>query len=185
MQPIHFPPLAVPFYQQQEEDYCGAACLQMVLACYKVEAKQEDLFRQAGGVPGRGTPLRGLAEAAKQCGRQGEWESQLSLKDVYELLSEGVPVIAQVRPEILYSVRRSLYSRVRRLWRRLKVRKGKLVLQPDLYHVIVIIGMVGDEVFFHDPGLPEQYGQAAVCPVERFLAAWGWAEQLTSVVIVR
>jgi hypothetical protein len=35
-----------------------------------------------------------------------------------------------------------------------------------------VIGRMGDEVFFHDPGLLKRPGREVVCRKEQFIKAW-------------
>lgn len=179
MKLTHILPLPVPFYRQQQDDYCGVACLQMVLGYWGVLQDQSSLFQLSEGIPKRWTTLGGLTRAAKLCGLRSIRTKNLNLCRMATFLGGGVPLIARVKPELLYQ-RVGFWSDSKWIWSLFKVEWG---LQPDVAHGIVVIGMSPTEVIFHDPKLPENNGREVICPRERFLAAWGWTGKGAAVII--
>jgi len=105
----------------------------MVLEYYGVMVDQDSLFRLASQEQRRGTSAQGLAQAASRYGRPGTARAAVTFEELVKLLSEGVPVIAFVKAEVLYSARVSLRKAFQWLWQRVK-------WEPELLHAVVVIG---------------------------------------------
>ena len=93
--------LEVPRLEQpRQADFCGLACLAMVLQYYGHPLAQEQLARYISSpadIHRNGTDRWKLAFAASRAGFEAEVRSRLSFEDIAELLDEGIPLIARTR----------------------------------------------------------------------------------------
>jgi len=138
-------PLPVPYYQQKDKGYCLAACVQMVLHYWGIEANQERLARQLGIEPGVGALASHVKRLASrvvtvtyEIGEWGDLESWLAIK---------VPVIAMVQAgELAY-------------WRK-----------EFFQHAIVLIGYDLSHVWLLDPAAKSL---PITVSIDEFMLAWG------------
>lgn len=160
-------PIQVPFYQQEGERHCGAACLKMVLEYCGVKdtLDQDTLFHFASEEQRWGTRAKGLASAASQYGRQGKAVMALPYESLLEFVRKGNPVIVYFEPKVLNPISVDLHDVIRRV-------RWWIEGRPNLLHAVVVVGRVRDSVVFHDPSLPKQLGKETACSEDRFIKAW-------------
>jgi predicted double-glycine peptidase len=121
--------------QRQSFDFdCGLKALQMVLAYYGVEEREDLLLSELGTEPELGTPVSAMVEFAQRRGFEVRAGPDWTLDDVKAQIDEGHPVIVLVQA---WAERRMSLSE----WRR----------NFDDGHYVVVVGYEGDSLFFEDP----------------------------------
>lgn len=134
----------IPYFGQLSPVTCGAACLKMVLAGFKIESQEDQLARDARTGP-EGTALEDLIDVARANGLQTEtFTQETALGQLENAVGDGRPVIAIV---------------------------SDLLLGGDLSgraHFVVVTVTDGEYVYFHDP----ENGPDRRVPRERFLLSW-------------
>jgi ABC-type bacteriocin/lantibiotic exporter with double-glycine peptidase domain len=71
---------------------CGAKALQIVMAYYGVEIREDELMSQLGSTPD-GTSIKNMISVAQKHGFEVEAAHGLSLESVKQYVDEGYPVI--------------------------------------------------------------------------------------------
>lgn len=113
-----------PFRQRSE--FCGPACLKMVLEYYGVRKSEKELARLANYTKSKGASAENLLKAAKKLGFKGAIKDFAEIKDVREyVLRKKTPVIVP-----WFSVYEDHYSVV------VDIGKDSIYLQdPELGHL--------------------------------------------------
>jgi ABC-type bacteriocin/lantibiotic exporter with double-glycine peptidase domain len=79
---------------RQSPSFCGPSSLKMVLGHYGVEATEAELGRLAGTAPEKGTPAKGIAEAARAFGFDAEIRDGCTVEDLREaVVTREIPAI--------------------------------------------------------------------------------------------
>lgn len=121
--------------QRQSFDFdCGLKALQMVLAYYGVEKREDNLLSELGTQPDLGTSVNSMIEFAEQQGFEVRAGPNWTLEDVKEQIDSGNPVIVLVQA---WAERPMTISE----WRR----------NFDDGHYVVVVGYDGDSLYFEDP----------------------------------
>ena len=118
--------LDVPFYRQEQLHTCGPACLRMVLAYNGVDKTEDELVVLCNTAE-VGTGRRPLARAAQELNFGVQLAERMTREDLQETISSGKPTIALVNPSLIYPH------------------------VTETSHGVVIVGVEGDEIIFHDP----------------------------------
>lgn len=135
--------LAVPHRRQLIDGYWLPACVQMILAYWKIELSQEKIARRLKTIPKAGTPgshLRFLASANLEVLYQSG-----DMNDLRFALDQGTPAITLVNTSQL------------RYW------------NEATAHAVVVIGIDESSVIVNDPGIVEA---AIAVPIGDFELAW-------------
>ena len=122
--------LSVPYLRQEHRHTCGLACLRMALHHFGGKQSEAEIAAVARLSPLLGMTSRAIAEAANALGHTACLRESLTWDDVEQSLRGGCPVVALVDPAKLY-----------------------LGLVGLSGHFVLIVGMDGHEVVFHDPDL--------------------------------
>lgn len=77
----------------QSPDFCGPACLKMVLEFYGVKKSEAELVKLSGADRLHGATGEELVEAAKKLGFIAELRDNCELDDIRHYLEQGTPVI--------------------------------------------------------------------------------------------
>jgi ABC-type bacteriocin/lantibiotic exporter with double-glycine peptidase domain len=106
----------------------------MVMEFFGVKQDEVSLTIQCGTTLA-GTGLSELAEAAWRLGFQAEWKTSASFEDLTSAIERSIPAIAMVDARSLHDIEWAV----------------------PMGHLIVIIAIKADKVFYHDPEIgPEQ-----------------------------
>lgn len=135
--------LNIPYFRQEKSTTCGAACLRMIMA-FEGESHFEDELEVACETGWLGNTCEELAEGVKEFGFESEALENITRRHLEELLKAKQPIIALIAPWVLY---------------------GGL---PGFGHFVVIMGVVDDRIYYHDPDMKEELSQE----VGVFFSAW-------------
>ena len=128
--------IKVPFFRQEKDTTCGVACLRMVLAYFGKEFEEFEL-KDACQTSWLGNVCGELVQGGVEFGFEGEEFENVDLEYVSGNLVKGFLLIALVDPAVLY--------------------KGI----EGFGHFVVITGIEGDSVSYHDPDLNGELSWAA------------------------
>ena len=81
-----------PQFRQSAEWSCGAVTLQMILAYYGMDVREERLRILAGTTPKRGTPVVGMQRVLRNHGLRVT-SGQMTINDVKQSIRKKIPVI--------------------------------------------------------------------------------------------
>lgn len=168
--------LLVPFYRQTQGASCVPAALRMVSAHWGHKLTEDELCDVCGTFRG-GTSIDGCVQGATKYGFHVDLWCMITAMDWLrrQLPYEHVPSL------------RSLLARARTIlnrgeaWTALKeaVETGKPVIAFTFTeieeipgHVVVVVEVTDDGVFFNDPAEPEE-SQPLSLSKQEFLTAWG------------
>jgi ABC-type bacteriocin/lantibiotic exporter with double-glycine peptidase domain len=112
---------------------CGAKALQMVMAYYGVEIREDELMAQLGCSPA-GTPVKSMMAVAEKYGFEVEASSRISLEALKQFVDLGYPVI------ILLQAWADRYMNLDD-WKE----------DADDGHYVVVIHYIKDIIVFEDP----------------------------------
>lgn len=84
-----------PSYRQSNNDTCGPAALQAILAYYGIDFK-ESFISKIAGTTSSGAPIEGLKRVAKAFGLKTK-EGTMSIKDLRENIKKGIPTIIAIQ----------------------------------------------------------------------------------------
>lgn len=82
-----------PQFRQSTEWSCGATTLQMVLAYYGIDSREERLRKHAGTTPKRGTTAGGLQRVVREHGLRFAAKQQMTASEVQQYIQKKIPVI--------------------------------------------------------------------------------------------
>ncbi len=135
--------LSVPHLPQLANGYCLPACVQMVLAYWRIERKQAKIAKELGLIPGAGVSGNRVKTLASK--KLEIFYGAGTLIDLDSALVQSIPPIVLVNTgELPY-------------W------------QQTTAHVVVLLGIDQQTVYLNDPGLPQ--GNTAVS-LGDFELAW-------------
>jgi len=145
--------LPVPHYQQTDDATCLATCARMVLAYLGDHRSEQELIELLGINPAFGAPGSHLLRL-RQLGYHVTYDT-LSFSLLRSALARDIPPIVLLRTEFLT------------YW-------------PEATaHACVLVGLVEDAVFLHDPWLPSAPQQVTLT---EFLAAWTEMDFLAAII---
>ena len=135
--------LDVPYYRQQRWYTCGPACLRMVLSYLQID-KSENEISNLCQADFFGTTCEQIATAANQLNLHSEVVINTTVDDLKQILETQFPLIALIDAGILY---RDILG---------------------IGHFIVIIGIQGEDIVYHDP----EIGSSCRARTVDLLEAW-------------
>ncbi|MGV8171126.1 MAG: cysteine peptidase family C39 domain-containing protein [Candidatus Woesearchaeota archaeon] len=78
---------------RQSPNYCGPACLKMVLEYYGIHKSEKELVKLTKCTKSRGTNAENIILAAKKSGLSGSIKDYSTFNDIISLLKKDIPVI--------------------------------------------------------------------------------------------
>jgi predicted double-glycine peptidase len=129
---------------------CGAKALQLVMAYYGVEVREDRLIK-ALGADDKGTPVKNMIAVAEKNGFQVVAKSGFSLEEVKQYVDANHPVI------VLVQAWADRYMAIED-WRK----------DDDDGHYVVVIGYEGYIIIFEDPSALRRTWMTE----EEFIARW-------------
>ena len=135
--------LKVPYFKQEKETNCGVACLRMVAAFHEKEVSELDL-EDSCETSWLGNTCSELIHGIEKYGFEAEEVEHITIDYLVSILTGNSPMIALIDPAVLY---------------------GGL---EGFGHFVVIIGLEGDKIWYHDPDLKGDLMRN----VSDFMQAW-------------
>jgi ABC-type bacteriocin/lantibiotic exporter with double-glycine peptidase domain len=120
--------LDVPYFKQKKSTTCGPACVRMVLA-YNGNEQSEGELEHLCETSWLGNTCEELASGVQKLGLRAEVVENLTEDSLEDLLENGIPLIVLLDPAMLYDG------------------------VEGFGHFVVITGLEGDVVYYHDPDL--------------------------------
>ena len=146
--------LIVPHLQQRDNGDCLATCAAMILSYFNHPYDLVQLLKTLRIQPEMGAPFSNIVNL-EQLGLMVGYRQEGALETLYRLLTQGWPCLVAVDTgELPY-------------W------------QSSAGHVVVLVGMDGENVYLNDPALPEAPTQVAIG--DFYLA---WYEQKLSYAVL-
>lgn len=139
--------LKVPFFRQENWYTCGPACLRMLLAYFGIDISEEELEKACGTTELGTTPTQ-ISTGASKSGMDAMATKNANLENLKRSLEEGSPIIVLIDPSYIY---------------------GGIA---GFGHFIVVVGIEGDKMIYHDPDPDISEGEFRRCEVEKFIKAW-------------
>jgi hypothetical protein len=142
----------VPDVRQSTTYSCGAAALQALLSCWRIDKRERDLMRalETSGV--EGTSPEAIVSVAKEVGCEAYTEENIGLKEIEESLRHRIPVICAIQA---WADTQSEGFSWDKAW--------------EDGHYVIVIGLDSQSVCVEDPSLLETRG---IIPRDEFLARW-------------
>ena len=125
--------IELPIGRQTFDFDCGAKALQLVMAYYGVDVREDELMAELK-VDSHGTPLKNMISAAEAKGVQVVAKCGGSLKTVKKYVAENHPVIVLVQA-----------------WAEKYMTPEDWKKDNDDGHYVIIIGQQGEDIVFEDP----------------------------------
>lgn len=123
----------LPSGRQTFDFDCGAKALQLVMAYYGVEVREDELLQELG-IDRYGVPVKNLVAAAERRGFQVAAQCGVPLGTLKQYMDENQPVI------VLVQAWAERYMTIED-WKR----------DDDDGHYVIVIGHSGDIIVFEDP----------------------------------
>ncbi len=150
--------LAVPYYGQvgkgadEHNNDCGAASVKAVgeyagVSMPSIDVVYNEVLPSGDSYLSVGNLLTSLAKHGVKC----EWDANYTMKDLWEVLSNGSPTIALIRYGALSSIRPNRFT-------------GS--------HFITVIGADITYIYIHDPLNSVSSGNCVKVPIKMFWNAW-------------
>ncbi len=170
--------LPVPHYQQIQRMGCAPAALRMVLAYWGCHLTEDELYSACETSDVGGTAVEGCIQGATRYGFHPNLWCMVGAKP---LLFRNLPLDRIASLQLLLDRARIIVNSDE-AWTALRetVEAGKPVIAftrispiEDIPgHVVVVVEVTDDEVFFNDPAEPEE-NQPIALSKRDFLTAWG------------
>lgn len=84
--------LKIP-YAKQMSQYCGPACLEMVLRYYGIDKKQEEIAREISPIPWFGYTVKELIDYMENQGFKVELTEKSNIEELIKNVDKGIPTI--------------------------------------------------------------------------------------------
>jgi len=141
--------IKVPQVYQPNGYSCGLAALQSVLAYYGKEFRFDELEEDIKPDPEVGAEENRMVKFARAYGLKADFHDDVSIKALWTLLDEGIPVIVTIQA-----------------WPK---KKKNLEKSWDEGHYIVAIGYDNENVYFMDSSV---LGHYTFIPIKEFENRW-------------
>lgn len=135
--------LKIPYFRQEKNTTCGAACVRMVFAFYGKDTSELEL-EDACETSWLGNTCGEIVSGINKLGFEAEEIEHVTPKYLSAQFEKEYPMIALIDPAVLY---------------------GGL---EGFGHFVVITGIEDDKIYYHDPDLDKDLTKSA----SDFMRAW-------------